>query len=223
MEEASDPISHQQHGQTPRFPPTRRAIRRKTGVAGIVVGSGLLSGLYPAFVHSAFQPTRVLKTVTSGDAGNRFACAVPVRDFRGAHRRHRNCLQPGRLCSEQGLGFETEQTLYFRTGYPGVKDLSGPIEDAVRQVPGVVATSRFTKIPFSPYWSHRNVHLGHDDQGIQISSVGVDEGFVDLFAMKLLAGRNIQMGVRGEVIINETAVSSSAMPIPARSSVCPSM
>ena len=178
-------------------------------------------------MHSAFQPTRVLKTVTSGDAGNRFlrrrlvqfqfGISVALIAVTGI------VYNQVDYARNKGLGFETEQTLYFRTGYPGVKDLSGPIEDAMRQVPGVVATSRFTQIPFSPYWSHRNVHLGHGDQGIQISSVGVDEGFVDLFAMKLLAGRNIQMGVRGEVIINETAVSSSAMPIPARSSVCPSM
>ena len=157
---------------------------------------GVVSGLYPAFFLSRFQPAQVLKA-------NRSAAETP------GSGRLRAALVVGQFAVSIGLIICTAviygQTVYARSVDPGYKrdhiiqvtDLNRyqvlpkvqSIVERMRQVPGVVAVG-ITDIGIS---TDNNKTTGLIPPGsnrqVSIGQYGVDEGFLDAMGMKLVAGR----------------------------------
>jgi len=178
----------------------------------MVLGTTLLSGLYPALALAALQPTGALRTAVSSGKGGaflrrrlvEFQFAVSVTLIAVALIVHNQF----EFARSKGLGFDSEQVLYYRTGYPGIKDRADAIANALEQCAGVVTTSRFTLIPFTGYSFERDTRMEGVAQAVRVSRIAVEAGFVDLLSMRLLAGRGVRIGTRGEVILNETAARS---------------
>jgi putative ABC transport system permease protein len=157
---------------------------------------GVVSGLYPAFFLSRFQPAQVLKA-------NRSAAETP------GSGRLRAALVVAQFAVSIGLIICTAviygQTVYARSVDPGykrdhivqVEDLNRyqllpkvqTIIEQMKRVPGVVAVG-LTDIGVA---TDNNSNTGLIPPGsnkqVTIGQYGVDEGFFDAMGLKLLAGR----------------------------------
>lgn len=179
----------------------------------MAAGTAALCGLYPALALSAFEPARALRTaVSSGEGGAFLRRRLVEFQFGTSVALIAVALivyNQFDYARSKRLGFEKEQILYYRTGYPGIRDRAEAIKNALEQCAGVVATARFSQIPFAASYSpQHDARVKDVGQAVDMSWLFVDEDFIDLFAMNLVAGRNVRMGTQGEVIINERAARS---------------
>ncbi len=176
---------------------------RYFGSGGILVPAivltllvGIISGLYPAFFLSRFQPAQVLKA-------NRSAAETP------GSGRLRTILVIGQFAVSIGLIICTAviygQTVYARSVDPGYKrdhivqvtDLNRyqllpkaeMIVEQMKRIPGVVAVG-LTDIGVA---TENNSNTGLIPPGsnkqVSIGQYGVSDGFKDAMGLKLVAGR----------------------------------
>ena len=163
---------------------------------GLTLLVGVLSGLYPAFFLSRFQPAQVLKA-------NRSAAETP------GSGRLRTALVILQFAVSIGLIICTAviygQTVYARSADPGYKrdhilqvdelsraqlwDRGEEIVDRMKRVPGVVAVGR-TDIGINTSNNNNNFIIppGGRKQ-VLIGQYSIDEGFFDAMGLKLVAGR----------------------------------
>jgi putative ABC transport system permease protein len=163
---------------------------------GLTLLVGIVSGLYPAFFLSRFQPAQVLKA-------NRSAAETP------GSGRLRTALVVMQFAVSIGLIICTAviygQTVYARSVDPGYKrdhilqvdnmnryqllPKTQMIEEQMKRVPGVdavgitdigVSTSNSSNTGLIPAGSNKSVNIGQ---------YNVDEGFFNAVGLKLLAGR----------------------------------
>ncbi|MEO8453846.1 MAG: FtsX-like permease family protein [Sphingomicrobium sp.] len=163
---------------------------------GLTLVVGVVSGLYPAFFLSRFQPAQVLKA-------NRSAAETP------GSGRLRAALVVAQFAVSIGLIICTAviygQTVYARSVDPGYKrdhilqvenmnryqllPKAEAIVEQMKRVPGViaagltdigVATDNSSTTGLIPPGSNKMVSIGQ---------YGVNEGFLDAMGLKLLAGR----------------------------------
>lgn len=163
---------------------------------GLTLIVGVVSGLYPAFFLSRFQPAQVLKA-------NRSAAETP------GSGRLRAALVIGQFAVSIGLIICTAviygQTVYARSVDPGYKrdhilqvdnlnryqllSKTDTIIDQMKRIPGVlavglteigVATDNNNNAGIIPPGSNRQVTIGTYD---------VTQGFMDAMGLKLVAGR----------------------------------
>jgi putative ABC transport system permease protein len=157
---------------------------------------GIVSGLYPAFFLSRFQPAQVLKA-------NRSAAETP------GSGRLRTALVIGQFAVSIGLIICTAviygQTVYARHVDPGyqrdhilqVQDMNRyqvipkvqTIVEQMKRVPGVVAVGLTDIGVNTDNQSNTGLIPPGSNKQVSIGQYGVDEGFLDAMGLKLLAGR----------------------------------
>jgi putative ABC transport system permease protein len=163
---------------------------------GLTLLVGVVSGLYPAFFLSRFQPAQVLKA-------NRSAAETP------GSGRLRTALVIGQFAVSIGLIICTAviygQTVYARSVDPGYKrdhilqvedlnryqllDKAQTIVEQMKHVPGVQAVG-LTDIGVSTDNNNNaGIIVPGSNRQATIGQYGVDEGFLDAMGLKLLAGR----------------------------------
>ncbi|MCL6740868.1 ABC transporter permease [Sphingomonas sp. RB56-2] len=163
---------------------------------GLTLMVGIVSGLYPAFFLSRFQPAQVLKA-------NRSAAETPGSGYL------RTALVVLQFAVSIGLIICTAviygQTVYARSADPGYKrdhilqveemaraqlwPLAEGIVDRTKRIPGVVAAG-LTDIGINTNNNNNNFIIppGSKKQ-ILIGQYNVGEGFMDAMGLKLIAGR----------------------------------
>ncbi|MGB2906246.1 MAG: ABC transporter permease [Candidatus Aminicenantaceae bacterium] len=164
------------------------------GAAGIVFGVGFISGIYPAFVLSAFQPINSLKSRTAySGSGSLLRKSLVIFQF---------ALSIGIICASLiahkqmnyiqslNLGYDKDQILVIplnkdlRQNYPAFRD-------ELLRYAGIENMSTSTYVP-----TRGSMHLSLRFEGNEniLSQViyMVDKEFVDTYGLKLLAGKNIE-------------------------------
>jgi putative ABC transport system permease protein len=163
---------------------------------GITLLVGIISGIYPAFFLSRFQPAQVLKA-------NRSAAETP------GSGRLRAALVVLQFAVSIGLiictGVVYAQTVYARTADPGYKRdhilqvenigrqellaTDETIAEQMKKIPGVVAVGRTGLGVSTGNHNTTGVVLPGTVKSIDIGKYEVDQGYFDAMGLKLVAGR----------------------------------
>ncbi len=183
----------------------------------ILVVTGLLSGLYPAFYLSSFNPVRTLKgEVVRGKTGQTFRRALVVFQFTITIFVISSLVVMTRqlhYIQNRDLGFDQEEVIILENLSGGLWQSFQAVRSRLETIPRVVSTGGANFI----YGGTTNVSLisehGADkDTGVLADVVTVDHGFLDVMGVDLVDGRNFhagsEMDVQSALILNETAVNA---------------
>lgn len=188
-------------------------------ILGLFVVGALVSGFYPMVVLSSFRPAAVLKSYVSTAAkGVNTRKVLVVFQFMMAlillvctFTIYDQIL----FMRSQPLGFNMEQTLVFKS--PRVRPENQEekfknFKGSLLQDPNITGACHVTEVPGRQIlWDAGAIHkAGEDDsKGQNYQIVAVDYGFVDMFGLEIVAGRNFDKAFSTDkqgLMLNETAV-----------------
>jgi putative ABC transport system permease protein len=191
-----------------------------------------LSGVYPAFVLSAYKPMKVLKGKFARSVSGVFLrksmvtaqFAISILLIIGSFVVFRQL----RFMTGQSLGYNMEQMMILRKpvlSNPGTAFMTQAdgFINAVQQIAYVKGAAVSGRIPGEELSRINNVNRTDIamNNPVTMTNMGVDARFIDLYQMKLLAGRNFSpldynndLAKVHTLIINESALRQLAFQSP---------
>ncbi|MEI9921648.1 MAG: ABC transporter permease [Bacteroidota bacterium] len=185
------------------------------GVAGVAIITGLVSGIYPAIVLSGFTPIKVLKKdVKSGAGGSVFRNVLVVTQFVISITLLVGTTviyQQLSFIRSHDIGYDKENLLYLDIhGYDDGRIPKWKV--AFQSHPETFNVSFANALPIDLFSGSEGVTWqGKDpDKQIIFATLWVDDNFIPVFNMDLIAGRNFNYELRGDtnnLIVNEAAAA----------------
>lgn len=194
---------------------------------GLILIGAVISGLYPAFVLSSFQPVEVLKgKFKNTDAGIWLRKSMVVTQFIasitlmvGTFTVYQQLV----FMQNQDLGVNIDQTLVLES--PSVTDSTYKqkyqvFKQKISSFSGVISVTASTSVPGSqPGWNAggiRRLSQAEDEQN-QYRIIMTDGAFNESFGLEMLHGREFSDEVANEeknVLLNETATRLMGFDFP---------
>ena len=197
----------------------------------IVIAVTFLAGIYPAFVLTKFKPAAALKNqpIQNGKSGSAILRqALTVSQFVIAQVFLIVVVVIGKqihYVMNKDLGFRKDAIISFRIpdGFTaGIKSHKSVLFNNLKQLGGVKDISISTGPPTRNGWNTTTVSVardGKEDHFDNIHTRSVDDNYLPLFDLKLLAGSNIQVDTSsklGQVMINETFMHEMGVDDPGK-------
>jgi putative ABC transport system permease protein len=174
----------------------------------------LLAGIYPAFVLSSFQPAMALKNIafsrTSMTRSSFIRKALTIFQFSFAQILILGTIAVGLQINHmlsQDLGFSSEAIIWFYAPFDQPKEKRAALKNELDQMSNIKMISGHNSPPSAPGYSSSVMEF---DNGKEILKHDVfhktaDEKYLDLYGIKLLAGREIsERDSAKHILINET-------------------
>ena len=183
----------------------------------LIIGGAALSGLYPAFVLSAFKPVEVLKgrfkntgkgvLFRKGMVVTQFIASITLIVGTFTVYKQINYMQ------NQKLGIDINQTMVMRSPNVVVDSLEGKkflvLKQQLSQFSEVTMVSASSSIPgASPDWNAGGIRTlsQREDEQKQYRVIMMDHDFIPAYGLEVVAGRAFSGEVAGEessVLLNE--------------------
>ena len=179
------------------------------GMVGITVLTGFLSGIYPAFVLSAFKPVTALKSRRLGSSAfirkglmmMQTCVCVAVLLFALVMRAEISALKT------RTVGFNSHNLIFFQIEDEHLFERYPSLKKEVLRIPGVMNLTASNFVPwqygFMIYFAYYN-----QDVAVRSQTLSIDTSFMDTYQIPLTAGEGFRtewVENEGKIIINETA------------------
>jgi putative ABC transport system permease protein len=187
-----------------------------SGLLGIMLFTGIISGLYPALYLSSFRPISVLKTRLRAGGKNRsffrntlvvfqfvISAALIIATVTVSKQLH--------YIQNRKMGFNKDYVLTALIGDQNLRENNGPLKTELLDHPNILAASTSSGLLTDIGWG-----VGPDwegkpqDQNPMFFKIGVDFNYLDLYEMDIVAGRKFSREYTTDenkaVLLNETAL-----------------
>jgi ABC-type antimicrobial peptide transport system permease subunit len=193
------------------------------GLLGITLCSGLISGIYPALVLSAFQPVTVIKRIiTSGGRGSAFRRILVTFQFMMTSVliiAMFVVFQQLNFLRKQDMGFDKDQVVCIQLP----RDLRPKVDlfkTEFEKIPEVTGTSSANTTPGRRRalmslneWEGRS-----SEDRIELGITYVDEDFLSLFNLEMAEGRFYSREFTSDedeaLVVNKAAIRAMSMKDP---------
>ena len=179
-------------------------------LAGLILAVGVISGIYPAFYLSSYQPIKTLKGIfDSGRGKKRFRNALVIFQFMISvaliictfliHNQMR-------YIKGVDLGYQKENILMVRLSDRQIRSRTDEIHSELRSVPGVVQVTASSAVPHRGFTGNGYRPEGYKEW-LMYKALDVDEHFFEMFEIPIVQGRNFSKEFptdKEAYIINET-------------------
>ena len=181
---------------------------------GLVVITGILAGLYPAFQVASFRPVSLMKgnfRVLSRRTGLRnvfvaFQFCVSIILI--------TCMfvigRQVHFIKSKDVGYDREQVLAMPIRDDVIRDRLDALKNDLLKNPAIRRVSASSHIPNKITWSGRLISKRQEP--VTINSCAVDYDYVSLFDIKIIEGRDFSRDLDpygdGAFLLSETAVKS---------------
>jgi len=186
-------------------------------IVGITLITGIISGVYPAFVLSRFQPSRALKNASSlSNTRSPLRKVLVTFQFTISSILILSTIviyKQFNFMKNKELGFDKESVMYAYIGTKEKKDSRrfDVINNRLEQIPEIISASVSQTIPFHSN-SGTNVTWegARPDETINVNYNFVGHDYFKTYGLKLVEGRFFSRDIVSDsseaVVINETAV-----------------
>ncbi len=191
---------------------------------GMIVLTGLFSGICPAFYMSSFSPVKILKGAHSHPSRlSTFRNVLVVTQF-SISVLLINCtllvLRQLNFIRNSDLGYNREHVLVYPMNDETVRNNFEIIKNSLLKNPNIKGVTRSDNLPLS-IKSIIGIKV-KDAAGVEgqraIATARIDSEFIDVFEIELLSGRNFSDKFADEtqesVILNEKAVKHLGLTAP---------
>jgi putative ABC transport system permease protein len=189
---------------------------------------GLLSGLYPAYHHSSFNPVLFYHNRMDQENGRSyFRTSLVFFQFFisvGIIAITLNILSQYRYLIQKDLGFEQENLLVIRRS-DGLKDKLEEFRRKVSRHPGIISVTNTNQIPGGIYSRNPFYLAGSPSkENYAATQLYVNYGFDSTFRITLLKGRFFDRRIKGDTeacVINEAAIRLMGLDDPVGKRIIP--